>query len=111
MTSKAMILSRRNLLAVGGAGALTALLAACGGKKEKSTGTGTKNALGVSLPAGAAPAGDQYYVQPADSTGVSYKALDFYETVYSRAPLADLFTIPLVRLTKNYGIVPGAATA
>ncbi|HLH99516.1 MAG TPA: peptide ABC transporter substrate-binding protein [Acidimicrobiales bacterium] len=68
------------------------------------------NALGLKLPDGAAPAGDQYYVQPFDSTGASYKALDFYETVYSRAPLADEFTIPLVRLDNNYNIVPGAAT-
>ncbi|WP_460809857.1 peptide ABC transporter substrate-binding protein [Microlunatus endophyticus] len=91
---------------------MTALLAACGGGTSKqSSGAGSKNALGVTLPAGSAPASDQYYVQPFDSTGVTYKAMDFYETVYSRAPLADQFTIPLVRLTKNYGIVPAAATS
>ena len=37
--------------------------------------------------------------------------MDFYETVYSRAPLADEFNIPLVRLSRNYSIVPGAATS
>lgn len=102
-------LSRRGFLAAG-AGALT--LAACGGESQPTqSGAGTKNALGVKLPAGAAPAGDQYYVQPFDSTGASYKALDFYESVYSRAPLADQFTIPLVRLNRDYSIVPGAATS
>lgn len=112
LATKGLILNRRNLLAVGSAGAMAALLAACGGSSPKSSGGGgTKNALGVTLPAGAAPAADQYFVQPFDSTGVTYKAMDFYETVYSRAPLADHFTIPLVRLTKNYGIVPGAATS
>ena len=126
-------LSRRGFVLAGGSTALGLALAACGGSKEPTTatspapsqspatGSGTKtsarktsaptqkNALGLALPAGAAPASDQFYVTPFDSTGASYKAMDFYESVYSRAPLADQFDIPLVRLDKNYGIVPGAA--
>lgn len=38
------------------------------------------------------------------------KVLDFYEQVYERPGVADLFSMPLVRLTKNFEIVPGAAT-
>lgn len=49
----------------------------------------SKNAFGLQLRSGAAPTVDQFYVTPFDSTGASYKALDFSETVYSRAPLAD----------------------
>jgi ABC-type transport system substrate-binding protein len=132
--------TRRAFLLAGGAGALSWALAACGGKSTSgnpniggsssgsssgSSGTSSQtttasskgsggasetNAVGLKLPSGAAPASDQYFVQPFDSTGASYKALDFYETVYSRAPLADEFTIPLVRLDSNYQIVPGSAT-
>ena len=36
--------------------------------------------------------------------------MDFYETVYSRAPCADQFNLSLVRITKDYKIVPGSAT-
>lgn len=101
-------LSRRAFIAAGGAGIL-GLAAACNSKTTTKSGAGGKNALGVKLPSDAASAADQYYVQAFDSTGASYKALDFYETVYSRAPLADEFNIPLVRLNKDYSIVPGAA--
>ncbi len=38
------------------------------------------------------------------------KVLDFYEQVYERPSVADLFSIPLVRLSKDFEIVPGAAT-
>jgi ABC-type transport system substrate-binding protein len=108
-------LTRRGFIVAGSAGALSLWLAACGSSGKtvatpSKTGSPGKNTLGLDLPADAAPATDQFYVQPFDSTGASYKALDFYETVYSRAPLADNFTIPLVRLDPNYNIVPGAAT-
>jgi ABC-type transport system substrate-binding protein len=38
------------------------------------------------------------------------KVLDFYEMVYARPGPADLWSDPLVRLNKNFEIVPGAAT-
>ncbi|MEJ7838988.1 MAG: peptide ABC transporter substrate-binding protein [Thermomicrobiales bacterium] len=38
------------------------------------------------------------------------RVLDFYEMVYGRPGIADLFSDPLVRLNKNFEIVPGAAT-
>jgi ABC-type transport system substrate-binding protein len=39
------------------------------------------------------------------------KVLDFYEMVYARPGPADLWSDPLVRLNKNFEIVPGAATS
>lgn len=103
--------SRRAFLAGAGAAGLS-LLAACGpGSGGTQSGAGTKNGLGLKLPGGAAVASQQMYISPADSTGATYKALDFYETVYSRAPLADQFDIPLVRITPDFNIVPGAATS
>lgn len=103
-------LTRRGFMVASGVGALS-FAAACSSKSQTQSGAGTKNALGLKLQSGSAAATDQYYVQAFDSTGASYKALDFYETVYSRAPLADEFNIPLVRLSRDYGIVPGAATS
>src|SRR5262249_58765535 len=39
-----------------------------------------------------------------------FTTLDFWESVYKRAGAnADLFTEPLVRINKNFEIVPGAA--
>ena len=56
-----------------------------------------------------AAASDQFFVDYRNSVGATYKALDFYETVYSRAPLADNFSTPLVRINNAYQIVPGVA--
>jgi len=44
-----------------------------------------------------------------DSTGVSYKTMDFNDSVYSRAPLADEFNSPLTRIDKDFNIHPGHA--
>jgi len=43
------------------------------------------------------------------NTGLEAKVLDFYEAVYARPGIADLFSEPLVRCTKEYDIIPGAA--
>ena len=45
-----------------------------------------------------------------DSTGANYKAMDFYEAVYARAPGADYFTTPLTLIDKDFNIHPGVAT-
>jgi ABC-type transport system substrate-binding protein len=98
-------LTRRKLIAVGGASALGLYL---GGVAPGSA--ATRKAITELLPVGVAPAGDRFWVIGVDSTGATYKALDFYETVYSAAPLGDNFSIPLVRMNKNFVTVPGAAT-
>ena len=64
-------------------------------------------ALAQDLPADAAPPEQQIWRQPANITIA--KVLDFYEAVYERPTPADLFSDPLVRLTKDFEIVPAAA--
>jgi len=61
------------------------------------------------LPADAAPAEKQIYVAPDDVTIA--KVLDFYESVYTRpsAAASDLFSEPLVRLDKNFKLLPASA--
>ena len=60
------------------------------------------------LPEDAAPPEQQIWRQPANPTFA--KVLDFYEQVYERPSPADLFSDPLVRLTKDFEIIPAAAT-
>ena len=60
------------------------------------------------LPEDAAPAENQ--VLRAATNPTNAKVLDFYEQVYERPVIADMFSESLVRLTKNFEIVPGAAT-
>lgn len=63
----------------------------------------------MSLPAGAAPEDKQILIVPSDPTTTS--VMDFYENVYKRPSYAaDLFSDPLVRVDKNFKIVPAAAT-
>ncbi len=106
-------LSRRQFIGASGASALALYLTKSGLVRPglvKPAVSGGKNAFGVTLPADAAPASQQFLVSYFDSVGQTYKAMDFYETVYSRAPLADNFNHSLVRITSNYQIVPGTAT-
>jgi ABC-type oligopeptide transport system substrate-binding subunit len=61
-------------------------------------------------PADAAPPDQQVYVVAYDNTA-DFTTLDFWESVYKRGGAkSDLFTEPLVRLDKNFEIVPAAAT-
>ena len=60
------------------------------------------------LPEDAAPAENQVLRTSTDPTFA--KVLDFYEQVYERPGIADIFSQSLVRLNKNFEIVPGAAT-
>ena len=59
-------------------------------------------------PEDAAPLEEQVYRVPS-AVGAAV-TLDFYEAVYQRPAVADLFSPALVFLTKNFEIVPGAAT-
>jgi ABC-type oligopeptide transport system substrate-binding subunit len=65
---------------------------------------------GITLPADAAPPDQQVYVQHYDNTA-DFTTIDFWESVYKRGgSVADLLTEPLVRINKNFEIVPAAAT-
>ncbi|HNP71772.1 MAG TPA: peptide ABC transporter substrate-binding protein, partial [Kouleothrix sp.] len=65
---------------------------------------------GVTLPADAAPADQQVYITHYDNS-LNFTTLDFWQSVYERGgAIADVLTEPLVRLDKNFQIVPAAAT-
>ncbi|MGH2391160.1 MAG: ABC transporter substrate-binding protein, partial [Chloroflexota bacterium] len=107
-------LSRRGLLAAGGLGVASLYLAksAHAGSELLKAGMrpgAVKSVTGATLPANAAPLSQQYLVSYNNSVGATYKCLDFYESVYSRAPLADNFSTSLVRINSNFQIVPGVA--
>jgi ABC-type oligopeptide transport system substrate-binding subunit len=90
---------------IGGAAAFAATGAFAPGLARLA---GAQDATPAPLPADAAPAEKQTYLLAGD---INYaKALDFYETVYARAQGAsDLFSEPLVRVNKDYSVIPGAA--
>jgi ABC-type transport system substrate-binding protein len=104
-------MSRRNFLAAGGLGAAGLLLGGRAGSLFEShlRDVAKARVASASKVLGLAPAQMQFYSTYNNSVGQTYKALDFYETVYSRAPNADLFNIGLVRLNNNFKLVPGAA--
>jgi ABC-type oligopeptide transport system substrate-binding subunit len=60
----------------------------------------------AALPADAAPADQQVYIV---NTTNELKVFDFYEAVYARPTIADLFSEPLVRVNNDYALIPGAA--
>lgn len=93
------MLSRRSVL--GG------MLAASGAAVGLAALGGAAAAQGEA-PADAAPAEQQVYRVASDPG--NQKDLDFYEMVYGRPYIADLFSDPLVRLNKNQEIIPAAAT-
>src|SRR5712691_887471 len=64
----------------------------------------------AALPADAAPPDQQVLVMAFDNTA-DFTTLDFWESVYKRGDaVTDLMTEPLIRLNKNFEVVPGAAT-
>jgi ABC-type transport system substrate-binding protein len=101
-------LSRRQFLAAGGAG-LGLYLARNGLRMSSAPALAKARSAPVVHFPNEAAASDQFFVDYRNSVGATYKALDFYETVYSRAPLADNFSTPLVRINNAYQIVPGLA--
>ncbi|MGI8690494.1 MAG: ABC transporter substrate-binding protein [Thermomicrobiales bacterium] len=67
---------------------------------------GTATTSGAALPADAAAVDQQVYVI---NTAPDAKVIDFYEAVYARPYIADYFSDPLVRLNKDYQVIPAAA--
>jgi ABC-type transport system substrate-binding protein len=95
---------RRSLL--GGTLGLAGLAAFGGGLRF---GPATARAQEASLPDGAAPADQQIFVVPNEPQ--LDKTPDFYESVYERVSQgsSDIFSDPLVRLNRNFEIIPAAA--
>ena len=104
-------LSRRNALH-GGAAAAAGMSAASlfqGAAAAPLTGFAGLSAMqDGEAPADAAPPENQLLRAATNPTNA--KVLDFYEQVYERPGIADIFSVPLVRLTKNFEIVPGSAS-
>lgn len=103
------MLSRRSALgsAAAGAAALAAmpLLGFPGSAAAQSPDAVMQDGA---LPDGAAAAEEQ--VLRIVSDGTVAKAFDFYETVYERTGISTVFSVPLVRLNRNFEIIPGTAT-
>jgi ABC-type transport system substrate-binding protein len=92
-----LAVSRRRFIA-GGVGATAVGL---------GLGRASSPALAQTPPADAAPPEKQVLTFGAD-VGIA-KVLDFYEQVYQRPSIADLFSESLVRLNRDFEIIPGAA--
>jgi peptide/nickel transport system substrate-binding protein/oligopeptide transport system substrate-binding protein len=97
---------RRTLLG----GALAAAGVAAGARLAPTAAAVARQDADLVLPDDAAPLAEQVYVLPADPT--LDKTPDFYESVYERVSDAafDIFSDPLVRLNRDFEIIPGAAT-
>jgi ABC-type transport system substrate-binding protein len=97
-------LRRRSLL--GGTLGLAGLAAFGGGLRM---GPASARAQEASLPDDAAPADQQVFVVPSQPG--PDKTPDFYESVYERVSdgSSDVFSDPLVRLNRNFEIIPAAA--
>ncbi|HEY3080503.1 MAG TPA: peptide ABC transporter substrate-binding protein [Chloroflexota bacterium] len=78
--------------------------------KPAEAGTGEKSDFGVAYPADAAPKDKQFTQAASDPKGQGWKSFDFNDAVYARAPNSDLFSEPLVRIDKNWQILPGQAS-
>lgn len=65
--------------------------------------------FGVPLPADAAPKANQYTVTAANSTGLGWKAMDLLESIYSAGPLYTNMGESLVRLDKDWQVLPAQA--
>jgi ABC-type oligopeptide transport system substrate-binding subunit len=100
----ALLQTRMHRRAMMGATAGAAGLAAVAGK---SFGALAAQGTPAALPEDAAPPERQTLVFAGDASLA--KVTDFYEQVYERPGVADLFSDPLVRLNKNFELVPAAA--
>jgi len=103
-------ISRRDMLRGGTAlGAGLASLGIFGGVGAMPVpGQADVRLLAQDMPSDAAPAEQQVYRVAADPANA--RSLDFYEQVYGRPAIADLFSEPLVRINRNFEIEPAAAT-
>jgi ABC-type transport system substrate-binding protein len=103
------LLSRRTALKMAAAGATgIAASSALGFPHAAARQTPSAVMQNGELPEDAAPLEEQ--VLRFASDGTVAKAFDFYETVYERAGISTVFSVPLVRLNRNFEIIPGTAT-
>ncbi len=86
-------------------------------KRASRSGSGTANLaqgqtsdFGVALPADAAPKEFQFVQTTQDSTGLSWSAMDPLESIYGSFPGYANLGEPLVRVDKDWQVMPGQAT-
>jgi ABC-type transport system substrate-binding protein len=101
------VLSRRGV--IGGMAGAAALAVTAPAIYAQDATPGTEATSNVwTPPEGAAPLEDQVWRVPSPTGGAV--TVDFYERVYERPAVADLFSIALVGLSKEFEIRPLAAT-
>ncbi len=71
---------------------------------------GATSDFGVPLPADAAPKEYQFVQMTQTSTGLGWKSMDPMESIFSSFPPYTELSEPLVRLDKDWNVVPGQAT-
>jgi ABC-type transport system substrate-binding protein len=100
-------LRRRSLL--GGTLGFAGLMAAGGRDLRLGPVAAAARSQDAALPDDAAPPDQQVYVVPSSTE--TDKTPDFYESVYERVSdgSSDIFSDPLVRLNRNFEIIPAAA--
>ena len=109
-------LTRRQLLKLIGVGAGSAIAAAYAPlatavAAPDASVVARVNAVGKKLPPDAAPSEQQVLVLTPDSQAQdpNTRFMDLLASVYSRGIGGDLFTFPLIRLDKDFNVVPGLA--
>src|SRR5215213_4816597 len=100
-------LRRRSLL--GGTLGFAGLMALWGRDLRLGPATAAARNQDAALPDDAAPADQQVYIVPSGTE--ADKTPDFYESVYERLATgsSDIFSDPLVRLSRDFEIIPAAA--
>jgi ABC-type transport system substrate-binding protein len=118
----------RSALVVGGLIAAPAVLEACAPAENSSApasgssaapsgaapsssaaAAGVTSAFGVKLPADAGPKESQYTLTTISSAGQGWRAMDALESIYASGPLYNNLNEPLVRVDKDWKVIPGQA--
>jgi ABC-type transport system substrate-binding protein len=71
--------------------------------------SGQKSAFGVPLPADAGPKEQQYTLGTISSAGQGWRAMDALESIYASGPAYNSLNEPLVRVDKDWKVIPGQA--
>ena len=83
---------------------------ASAGARTAAQDAGATSDFGVALPADAAPKEFQFVQTAQPSSGLGWKAMDPLESIYSSFPGYANLGEPLVRVDKDWQVLPGQAT-
>ena len=82
---------------------------AVGARPPRHRAAGVTSAFGVPLPADAAPKEQQYTLGTISSAGQGWRAMDALESIYASGPVYNSLNEPLVRVDKDWQVIPGQA--